>query len=347
MGLTPLEFFDQALTTYQASAASTPTRVECRLDLAGDVLHLRVAGDALGARLTRSLSHLEVPGTRTASVTIFAWDDVSTPARMPPPPWGTANVYTRRGDLRGFGDDRILAAYNFGAGTLSLFDVERRAGLFWVRDPSVLPGYELAAPFRVLLHWVARATGGHLVHGAAVGTPHGGVLLVGRGGSGKSTTALACLAGGLFYVGDDYCLVRLGPPFVHSLYCSAKVWDDSVRQLPQLQAAAAPDLHRDGEKAVFVLDRRRGDRILPGCPLRAILLPRVTGAGPTRLRPATPREALQALAPSTMAQLAGADARSVAIMTALARQLPCYHLELGSDLPEIPPVIVRLLAELS
>jgi hypothetical protein len=170
------------------------------------------------------------------------------------------------------------------------------------------------------------------------------VLLVAKGGSGKSTTALACLAHGLSYVGDDYCLVRLDPPFAHSLYCSAKLRDDSVRRLPHLRAAAAPDLRRDDEKAVFVLDRARGARIVPGLPLRAILLPRVTHAEPTRLRPAGAREALQALAPSTMSQLPGADARSVAIMTALVRQLPCYHLDLGPELSGIPPVIARLLA---
>jgi hypothetical protein len=34
-------------------------------------------------------------------------------------------------------------------------------------------------------------------------------------------------------------------------------------------------------------------------------------------------------------------------MRALAEQLPCYHLDLGPDLAEIPPVIVRLLAHLS
>lgn len=347
MAAAPLEFFDQVLRAYRAAEASTDMPAAHWVDLAGDALHLRFADAALEARLTRALSHLERPAAATAAFTIYAWDGVSTRVRMPPPPWGAHNAYTRRGDLRGFGDERVLAAYNFGAGTLSLFDVERRLGLFWARDPRCLPGYEAAAPFRVLLHWMARETGGHLLHGAAVGTPEGGVLLVGKGGAGKSTTALACLAGGLSYVGDDYCLVRLEPPTVHSLYCSAKVWEDSARRLPQLRGAAAPDLHAPEEKAIFVLEPRRGDRLLTACSLRAVVLPRVTHAGVARLRPAVPREALQALVPSTMAQLPGADARSVDFMIRLAERVPCYHLDLGVDLAEIPPVIQSLLAALS
>lgn len=348
MAATPLEFFDQVLEAYQAAEASSRGLAAHWVDVGGDVLHLRFAEAGLAGRLTRALRHLARPPTTVPTFTIYAWDDVSTRVRMPPPPWGTGNAYTRRGDLRGFGDGRVLAAYDFGAGTLSLFDLARRLGVFWARDPSRLPAYEVAAPFRVLLHWIARVTGGHLLHGAAVGTRQGGVLLAGKGGAGKSTTALACVVGGLLsYVGDDYCLVRPEPPTVHSLYCTAKVWADSARRLPGLRGAVAPELSRGAEKAILVLDPRQGTRLLAGCPLRAVLLPRVTHDRPTRLRPARPREALQALVPSTMSQLAGADAGSVALMTQLAERLPCYHLELGPDLAGIPPVIADLLAALS
>ena len=46
-----------------------------------------------------------------------------------------------------------------------------------------------------------------VVHAASVGTKDGAVLIVGKGGSGKSTSALACLNAGMYYLGDDYTLI--------------------------------------------------------------------------------------------------------------------------------------------
>lgn len=67
--------------------------------------------------------------------------------------------------------------------------------------------YELVSPMKNLVHWVVAAQGGLLVHGAAVGLPHGngtaGLLILGESGYGKSTTTLACVAQGWLTCGDD------------------------------------------------------------------------------------------------------------------------------------------------
>ena len=79
-----------------------------------------------------------------------------------------------------------------------------------------------------------------MVHAAAVGDESGGVLLVGRGGSGKSTTALSCLGTQVGYLADDYCLVEMVEgPRVHSLYTSGKANRGSIARLPRLRAAFA------------------------------------------------------------------------------------------------------------
>ena len=61
-----------------------------------------------------------------------------------------------------------------------------------------------------------------------------------------------------------------------------------------------------------------------------------------RLRPATPEEALHALAPSTL-YLLRADARLLHALQSLTRQLPAYWLETGTRLPSIPETITALL----
>ena len=93
-------------------------------------------------------------------------------------------------------------------GTL-LLDLARRIGLFWVRDQAELPYWTASAPFRTLLHWWMEANGCQLLHAAAVGHQDGALLITGKGGVGKSTTALTCLEAGMQLISDDYLVVKL------------------------------------------------------------------------------------------------------------------------------------------
>ena len=151
---------------------------------------------------------------------------------MPPPPW-TADDYSPRGEISAYCDARYRTGYQVDAGLLSLLDVRRGLGLLWTANAARLPRYELTFPARSILYWWAHVRGLQMTHAAAVGDAAGGVLLVGKGGSGKSTTALACLEAGLSYAGDDYVLISEQPaPRAHSVYCSGKLHADHIGRLP-------------------------------------------------------------------------------------------------------------------
>ena len=79
-------------------------------------------------------------------------------------------------------------------------------------------------------------------------------------------------------------------------------------------------------------------------PLRAILLPKITGAADTSVEPCNAREALAALLPSTVGQLPAAGSGDGQRMAALVRQLPAYRLHLGREIGQIPAAIQALLA---
>ena len=66
------------------------------------------------------------------------------------------------------------------------------------------------------------------MHSAAVEVDGRGVLLIGASGAGKSTTAMACAAAGLGFLGDDLCLVDPRSRTVHSWYSTMKLFDDSA-----------------------------------------------------------------------------------------------------------------------
>jgi hypothetical protein len=183
-----------------------------------------------------------------------------------------------------------------------------------------------------------------LVHSGAVGTDRGGVLLTGRGGSGKSNTCLACLDAGFLYAGDDYVVSGTNPaPTVHSIYNSAKLHANDVERFPSLAPALAHASTRDDEKSVLFIHRFRRAACARSLPIRAILLPRVTGLRETRLVPVSRAEGLKAMAPSTVFQLAGAGRNEFTAMARVAAQVPSFALELGTDRACIPGVIRDLL----
>jgi hypothetical protein len=224
-----------------------------------------------------------------------------------------------------------------------MFDTVSRAGVVWAPAALELPWWERAAPLRAALCWASVQPGQHFVHGGAVGGPAGGVLLAGRGGSGKSTLALACVEHGMGYAGDDYVLVTTSPgPVAHAVYRSAKVDPESLRLVPGMKGAVDDAPIRPGDKAVLHVGRHHPARAVDALPITAIVNPHVTGAARPTLHRVSPRDALVKLAPSTLYQLPGDAASALATMSAVARQVPSYVLEVGGDLRAAASVVAEL-----
>jgi hypothetical protein len=197
----------------------------------------------------------------------------------------------------------------------------------------------------VLQPWFA-ARGWQLVHGAAVGGADGGALIAGRSGAGKSTTALACLAAGLGFAGDDYVLATADPePRVHGVYASAKLQQEQLPRFPWLAAHVANREREPGEKPVLLLAGDARLRLVPAMPLRAVVVPRVTGAARPAVRPIAPAEALAALAPSTLFQLPFDRPAALGRLRRLVESCPCWRLEAGPDLAAVATAVAGLLAE--
>jgi hypothetical protein len=284
-------------------------------------------------RLTPAFAHLSAKGSPGPTLTIRVWDADSTGSPPPPIPSAAVRESTsprfvyRSGDVRGIAQPV--------EGSYSLFDPGSGEALYWVTDARSVPYYETAAPVRHILSWWGAANDRPLVHAGAVGTVNGGVLLVGRGGSGKSTTALSCLGSGLRYVGDDYVLAEPGPrPVAHALYGTGKLQPDNLHRLPDLRPAISNLDRLPEEKAVVFVAEHFPDRIASSLPIRAVLVPRLDGRGPPRIVPASPATALAAVAPSTILQLPGTGQESMDAMARLLERIPAYSISLSENLAE-------------
>jgi hypothetical protein len=329
---TPAQFFAAVAEAYQQACASTTYRVRRDYRFGPSQLAWETPCPSLAGFFTRALGEGANGAIEPGSL-IWAWDERSTGVACPSPPWGHYSPYTRRGDVPCFQDPRYLCAYNSGSQVLCLYDREERRGIYWTRDAERLPGWEQTAPMRTLLHWHGLAHELQMTHGAVVD----GLLLAGKGGSGKSTTALACLEAGMPFLCDDYCYISVEPePTAYGILANARVFAHSLDWLPEL---AQLEQRVSDEKVSLNLDSRR----VPEMSLRAILLPRVaSNHHGAILETASLSEALKAVALPTMAQLPGAGPETYAILSKLCQELPVYHFLLNRPACEIPDLLKEL-----
>jgi hypothetical protein len=331
----------------QARAAVGEAAMVRTFELAGLVVRVVLCGQPLVAVTSPALAHADVSGNAsaaTADLTIVAWDARATGVGLPPA-FCTAAEIGLRGEIATLSDDRFQAAYFTQARTLSHYDDRRRLALLGVVDATRLAAFERANPFRAIIGWFLRRHGRVLVHAAAVGTPAGAIVLGGRSGVGKSTTALRCMLAGLDYLGDDVCCVSCDPaagPLVHGVYSSAKTHRHDWATLPKLAAFAEPR-HHAADKEHYFLAKHFADRLPRSRPIRAVVIPDHS-TGRLGFEPVATTEAISPIAASTTALLTSAGGEILAHLGAIVRRVPCYRFHLGSDPTLIPGKVREFLA---
>jgi len=337
-----IEFFERVFCYFRMAENSVGT-IERFYDIAGHTVCLRFAGDALISQLTPAFEHLAVKTPVTPEFTICIADSQSSGLPLKIPHW-KSDDYLPRGEVASYSDERFYTIYNFHTGAINLIDLEKNIAIFWTRGINYLPWWISGSPLqRIINCWMIKQ-GKQLTHAGAVGTAEGGVLLAGKSGSGKSTTSLACLEHGLSYVSEDYCLIETNPkPYVYSVYNSAKLEPHTLTMFPHLKDKTFNPNRKAHEKAFLFQQQIYPERMIKGFPIRAVLLPKITGNKKTELKPASIVEGLLALTPSTFFQLSNCWQESMNSFKALLKQTPCYHLELSSDLTEVSTTIHQFI----
>jgi hypothetical protein len=312
--------------------------------VSGTTVCLAFAGEHLVPNLTPALEHLRLPAAaHRPDLTLCIWDSSSTSIHMIPPPCRPES-FTNRGEIWGFDSRRFKFAFSWIEPSVSLMDHSARRGIYWVPKAEALPYWAEAAPLRPLFHWWLEKNGCQLLHAAAVGTDNGAVLLVGKGGSGKSTTALSCLRAGFRYLADDYVIVRRDPePLVYSLYCTAKLNADQLTNFPLLAKFVRNPEKLDREKAVISLYPEFERQLIPVMPLRALLVPELANLDEARIAAAPGWRIQRATAFTTMSQLPHAGGHTFEFIRRLSLSLPGFVLQLARDPRKIPMEISDLL----
>lgn len=297
-----------------------------------------------------ALEHLECPESNTEpSLTVTIWESETPPFKLDIAEWNSAATPWKNRDRDADGDEPPLFLHfsDQEAGQLTVFDPKNRRGYVVFRDLSQIPTWERATPLRDLLNTWANAFDAHLVHGSVIGNLDSAVLLAGKGGSGKSSTALGCLKHpSLFFIGDDVCMIRRNgsQAEAYNLYHSAKLLEHDIEDHAPDGLVPIPDRKQKDGKPTFFLWPQMKEKFAIHRQLSAILLPVVTHQEETIIVPSSRGKAWHALAPTTMAIMACDRARTFTWMSRLANDLPAFELQLGSDRKRIPEVIFQFLA---
>ena len=336
----PGALFSEAFEASCRVMDASPSVLERSFRIGGSAVHFRLAGHAMVKNVWPAISHLEDRQAAIESgLTVHVWDCESTGAPFPVSAdiW---NACTNWGELVATRGSLIHASRLMDVGVYSMVDLSSGQAVYWANRADHVPPYARAAAVRSILHVWMRKQRRIFLHGASVARDGQSILLAGKGGSGKTTTALLCASQGWQYLGDDYCLASAGEsPRTYSVYNSAKLspdqWNRFVHWTDSRHAVKDP---QSGKTIVF-LAYDSSVSVIPQGELRAIVLPTITGGKRSTLTADSPVAAWKAMALSTVLQLPGAAQEDLASIGSLARSVPCFRLSLGNDLESVPTVI--------
>jgi hypothetical protein len=340
------ECFDIFYKTYKKAEEAANGPVERYFKISGYTVCLRFAGPALEPLIAPAFRHLIAQPVARPDLTVYLFDSASTKTEMPAAPW-TKDDSNDRGEIRGYNGRHIKMSFNRVFTAINLINIPLNIAVYWVQDFRQVPYFETSCPMLAILFWWMREHGRQMAHAAAVAVDDKGALLVGRGAAGKTSTALFCLQSGMRFAGEDHVLLNSDPsPFIHSLFCTAKLKNAHLVNFPQLAPLITNSGRKEIDKALIFLNERFGSNISTGFPLRAILIPRITNSTETIVKEVSGGEGLLAWAPATIFQLPYADSDDFKSLVSFVKQVPNYILELGTDFPRIPQVIKNLLSDL-
>ncbi len=314
----------------EQTRAHIPDSINSTFQVGPFAIRLASASSALHGKISKAFNHLRQTDSHSlANLTICLWDTSESKENLPPLDWKLIH----QNGYQGYSKPPFYFHYFDAIQALSVLNMEQNKAHFIVQDTQKLPWWVSGSPLQVILHIWFRNHGMHLTHTAAISNGQTGLLLTGKGGSGKSTTVLACLTQGLFYVGEDYCLLAGGdPPTAYSIYQSAK-WRPYTRELyPGYDAWIANPKSADSEKALIYYQEIFPSQIKCSSSIHAIISLHVGQQKKPVLKQHSLIHSLKDLMMSTLLQLPFPHPSTMTILQKFASQTEHFHLTLGQDL---------------
>lgn len=325
-------FFNDIIESYNKAASSSSREIRRFYKIGCFQIGLNFANSKGVPLITPAFEHLKTEKRIKAELKIYLWDSTSTGLELPRVPWNVSECIKQNQPWQ-YRSKRFNVLFQPENSTFNIVDHKLCKACFWVQDFQNLPQYEMGSPLLAILHWWFSSRDLQLIHAAAVGRQGGGVIIVGKGGSGKSSIALSCLQHDVLYAGDDYCLVsNKQKPYVYSLYSTGKLNAQDIPLFPFLKFSMdnLADLAKH-EKSLYFIHRCFPKKILKKFPLKAVLIPKLNDCGSPDIKKVSPAYGLLSLGPSTIFQLPGFEIQTFRKLNEVVKKVPCYSIQLSRD----------------
>lgn len=343
------EGFDRAC----ASANAVPAQAE--MSFAGRRVRLRCAGPRCLSNITPAFEHLRgrVPTGDSIALAVDVWCEREAPSGM-----AELACLDEAAWCRGSPDGRFVGIARPDY-TAVIDRVERRI-VARAPDANAFPNFQRAKPFLYVLAVWYNDRRLFTLHGGLVAHRGRAALIAGQGGAGKSTVCMACLEGGLSFLGDDHVAVEpsAGQHCGHSMFASLQLADDQVDRFPRIAAhrragrtieygrSESGEPLRVREKSVVQVACSLPGQTSASAPIGAVIVPRFDPNGrETRVEAVSGAEAFRAIVPGTLENLYSSYKRLLPQVSEMLHRVPCYRLHTTPDVGAIPAAVRGLLEE--
>jgi hypothetical protein len=341
-----LIYFEEMVSAFEEILMSSPElRNITYYRFAGLNVRIRCAGNKLSSLHEKVFNHLKLEEVNISEkrfdLTIDLWDQVQT--RFPCPVDLISDESAKLRTVTASADSRIVADQDIDTSIFFDRKVKRIIASFVSADK--MNNYDLSKPFNRLLALWYRDMNVEVIHSSMISKNRKGILFLGEGGSGKTTSALSCLNDGFNYLGDDHIgLTEVNHTFVgYSLYASVLIYENHFKQFPQLQKFELQKNMRRDEKSIIYFSNGYLNKIDNCAEIALLLLPKVVDSNHANFRKAKKSETLLAAAPSSLRLQISPNKKAFDTISHLVDKTPSYCIEVGKDLDEIPKCVNEII----
>jgi len=185
----------------------------------------------------------------------------------------------------------------------------------------------------------------YMIHSSAVSKQGRGIVIVGKGGVGKTTVSIHCVKNGFKFLGDD--LVFLSETnekaVLFSFPIPVHIKFDTLKYFPELDMLSRTPFQNTNEKQFFRVDKIFKDSIIDQASPFLMLFPEFNDNNSHKIEEISRIEAFKRLISNSMYVTNPERSRNhFEILNTIIESVKLYKLKIGKDLKGLSDILSRL-----